>query len=68
MNTQNEISLLADQELEAAVGGRMATGMDPKPAPGGVVKGEPGWPLFNTLVKYGTVGVLVDIGVALIFG
>jgi hypothetical protein len=37
MNTQNEINLLADQDLDAAIGGRMKTGMDPKPLPGGSV-------------------------------
>jgi hypothetical protein len=36
MNTLTEISLLADQELDAAVGGRIATGMDPKRRPGGI--------------------------------
>jgi hypothetical protein len=36
MNTLTEINSLADQELDAAVGGRIATGMDPKPRPGGV--------------------------------
>jgi hypothetical protein len=51
MNSRNEISVLTDQELDAVVGGRMATGMDPKPAPGGVVKGEPARPWLNSLLE-----------------
>jgi hypothetical protein len=67
MKTQNEISLLADQELDAVVGGRMATGRDPKPLPGGDVKGVPGYPLFNALAESTAGGALVDLLVFAIF-
>jgi hypothetical protein len=67
MNTCNEISLLADQDLDAVVGGRIATGRDPKPLPGGDVKGVPGYPLFNTLAESTAGGALVDLLVFAIF-
>jgi hypothetical protein len=63
MNSRNEISPLADQDLDAVVGGRMATGMDPKPAPGGVVQGVPAHPWLNSLLQgVGIGGTLFVIG------
>jgi hypothetical protein len=67
MNTCNEICLLADQDLDAVVGGRIATGRDPKPLPGGDVKGVPGHPLFNALAESTAGGALVDLLVFAIF-
>jgi hypothetical protein len=61
MNTQSEISLLADQDLDAVVGGRMATGMDPKPLPGGSVHAGNA---FTTDVGLGIIGSVVLYGLA----
>jgi hypothetical protein len=60
MNTLTEISLLADQELEAVVGGRIATGMDPKPCPGGVA-GFVHNQVFEGLAIGGGAGLALDL-------
>jgi hypothetical protein len=60
MKTQNEISLLADQELDAVVGGRMATGRDPKPCPGGVA-GFVHNQVFEGLAIGGGAGLALDL-------
>jgi hypothetical protein len=62
MNTRNEISLLADQELDVVVGGRIATGRDPKPAPGGALQN----PIIKGYIIGGAAAVTFDV-LALIF-
>jgi hypothetical protein len=67
MKTQNEISLLADQELDAVVGGMMKLPNTKVPPPGGAVVGVPGHPLFNTLAESTAAGLVVDLLVFAIF-